>query len=105
MASATAAPSATISRSLRLRAGSIPADSGRRAVGKRPARPGAQAPRCLTLARVALAGPGRQQQDQPCVALRPHLVALLGLEVGQKPGAAAGGLAVLVDLDLARGHH
>src|SRR5215207_29692 len=77
----TAAVRATTSRSLRLREGSTP--------------------RMLALARVPLAGPGRQEQYDARVARGAHLVALVGVEVRDEPGAAGDRRPVLLELDLA----
>src|ERR671936_772568 len=98
-----AAVRATISRTRRLREGSIwlsiitaaAGRSARRAVKRRLVPP----------ARMTLAGPWRQDQEQPGIGARPHLVALLGLEVGKEAGPAALAAAALLDLHLAVDHH
>src|SRR5262245_10047477 len=90
VASATAAPSVTISRSLRLREGSI-GPGFWQANGLRPA------------AGVPLARPGGQQQHEPGVRGGTHLVALVRLEVDEEAGAAADGAAALLDLHRTRG--
>src|SRR5438309_1614525 len=54
---------------------------------------------------MALTGPWRQDQRDAGVGLRSDLAALLGLEVREEARTTADGLAALVDLDLAVGHH
>src|SRR5918992_5206628 len=87
----TAAPSATASRILRLRAGSISQDSGRRSLSASPAR-------------MPFAGPGREHQDQAGVLCRAHLATLVRLEVKEQAGAAGDRPLALLDLDLTVGH-
>src|ERR687889_785231 len=86
VASRTAAVSATTSRSLRFREGSI-------------------RPRMLALAGMPLARPWGEQQDDACVGLSAHLVELLGIEVSKNPAPARDAPAVLLDLHLARRDH
>src|SRR5215208_6548650 len=57
----------------------------------------------LALARVALARPGRQEQQEARVAAGAYLVARLRLEVRDEAGAAGDGRPVLLELHLARG--
>ena len=71
----------------------------RRKGGRTGAR-SARSPR----ARVPLARPRREHQQQPRVALRAHLVALLGVEHRDEARASADAAAVRVDLDLAVDH-
>src|SRR5918997_1697871 len=84
VASRTAAARATTSLSLRLREGSTS--------------------RMLALARMPLARPRSEEQQHAGVARRAHLVRLLRVEVGHEPGPARHRRAVLLQLDLARGH-
>src|SRR5215216_1827416 len=77
----TAAARATTSRSLRLREGSTTG--------------------MLALARVPLAGPGRQEQEDARVARGAHLVTLLRVEVRHEAGPARDRRAILLELDLA----
>src|SRR5215218_8495735 len=86
VASRTAAVSATTSRSLRFREGSI-------------------RPRMLALAGMPLARPRGEQEDDARVGLGAHLVGLLGIEVGDEAAAAGDAAAVLLDLHLARRDH
>src|SRR5688572_16641194 len=81
VARSTAAVRATTSRSLRLREGSTP--------------------RMLALAGVPLTRPGRQEQQDARVARGAYLVAFLGVEVCDEPGAAGDRRPVLLELDLA----
>src|SRR5918998_4405736 len=90
VASSTAAASATPSRSLRLRDGSISLNSGRRT----------RLATRLPGARMPVAWPWREQQDQPRVVHRPNLVALVRVEVDEEAGPAARRLAALLELDL-----
>src|SRR2546421_1876554 len=66
---------------------------------------GARGKRSVAMARVALAGPGREQEQQPGVARHPHLVALGRVVYGERAGAGALGAAVLHQLDLAVDDH
>src|SRR5437764_9953808 len=92
-ASSRAAHRATTSLTFRLREGSI---GGPRII----------AAGVLTLARVPLARPGTEEQQQPgAVARGPDPATLVRLEVGHEAGAALGRVAAVVDLDLAIGHH
>src|SRR6187397_80763 len=59
----------------------------------------------LALAGMPLAWPWRQEQEEPCVGLRAHLVALLGLEVGDQARAARLARPVLLYLHLTRRDH
>src|SRR5207247_153563 len=62
---------------------------------------GTRAKRSGPLAGVSLAGPRREQEQQPRVAARAHLVALGRVEDGERAGAGGGALAVLNQFDLA----
>src|SRR5919109_1282449 len=83
VAKSTAAVRATTSRSLRLREGSTT--------------------RMLALARVPLARPWRQDQEDARVARSAHLVALFRVEVRDEAGPARDRGPVLLELDLAGG--
>src|SRR5215208_2223188 len=85
VASRTAAVSATTSRSLRLRAGSISL-------------------LMLALAGVPLAGPGGEQEHEPRVAHRAYLVRLLRVEVGDEAAATGDRSSVLLELHLTGSH-
>src|SRR5918994_1509507 len=85
VASRTAAVSATTSRSLRLRAGSI-------------------SPLMLALAGMPLAGPRGEQEHEPRVAHRAYLVRLLRVEVGNEAAGTGDRSSVLLELHLTGSH-
>src|SRR5919109_1741924 len=56
-------------------------------------------------ARMPLARPRREEQEQPGVARRSDLAPLVRLEVCERPRAARRGLSALLDLDLSVDHY
>src|SRR6185312_3866895 len=57
-------------------------------------------------ARVPVAGPRSEHEQQPRVGLGPHLMALAGVEHREEPGAGPDGVAVAAtDVDLALDDH
>src|SRR3954452_24083199 len=79
--------------------------ASRKGPSMRRGRVAARRGRSVAGARVALAGPGGEDEQEARVLGGADLVALAGVEDGQEAGAAGHRLAALLDLDRALDHH